>query len=288
MNKRNYYCLIAGFPDLIPDDKKLHFSSVELRNYLREEIHPADFELVKLFYLPWDHENLISLLFDSEFEWDERGNYSREKLEEFVDKKQFELINPSEFPAYFIDFIEFYHDDEEEFPKIAAVKFLTEGWYKTLAGSGNKFVAEFGEFKQNMANIMLALNGRKHDIPFEEAIIGDDEVTHALKRSRARDFGLANEINDIETIVQIFEIENILDRELKLDMHTWQFIDEITFFNYFTIEKILGFVQKIFIVERWFELDKEKGQQIFNQLLEELQSNFEFPEEFAITYGKRK
>jgi hypothetical protein len=288
MNKRNYYCLIAGFPDLIPDDKKLHFSSVELRNYLREEIHPADFELVKLFYLPWDHENLISLLFDSEFEWDERGNYSREKLEEFVDKKQFELINPSEFPAYFIDFIEFYHDDEEEFPKIAAVKFLTEGWYKTLAGSGNKFVAEFGEFKQNMANIMLALNGRKHDIPFEEAIIGDDEVTHALKRSRARDFGLANEINDIETIVQIFEIENILDRELKLDMHTWQFIDEITFFNYFTVEKILGFVQKIFIVERWFELDKEKGQQIFNQLLEELQSNFEFPEEFAITYGKRK
>ncbi|MGC9352705.1 MAG: DUF2764 family protein, partial [Mariniphaga sp.] len=59
MNKRNYYCLVAGFPDLIPDDKKLHFSSVELRNYLREEIHPDDFELVKLFYLPWDHENLI-------------------------------------------------------------------------------------------------------------------------------------------------------------------------------------------------------------------------------------
>jgi len=288
MNKRNYYCLVAGFPDLIPDDKKLHFSSVELRNYLREEIHPADFELVKLFYLPWDHENLISLLFDSEFEWDERGNYSREKLEEFVDKKQFELINPSEFPAYFIDFIEFYHDDEEEFPKIAAVKFLTEGWYKTLAGSGNKFVAEFGEFKQNMANIMLALNGRKHDIPFEEAIIGDDEVTHALKRSRARDFGLSSDIDDIETIVQIFEIENILDRELKLDNHTWQFIDEIIFFNYFTIEKVLGLVQKLFIVERWFELDKEKGQQIFNQLLEELQSNFEFPEEFAITYGKRK
>jgi hypothetical protein len=288
MNKQNYYCLVAGFPDLIPDDRKLHFSSVELRNYLREELHSSDFDLVELFYLPWDHENLINLLFESKFEWDERGNYSRDELEQFVDKKQFEYIDASAFPTYFIDFIEFYHDDEEEFPKIAAVKFLTEGWYKTLAESGNDFVTEFGEFKQNMANIMLALNGRKHDIPFEEAIIGDDEVTHALKRSRARDFGLANEINDIETIVQIFEIDNILDRELKLDNHTWQFIDEITFFNYFTVEKILGFVQKIFIVERWFELDKEIGQQIFNRLLEEIQSNFEFPEEFAITYGKRK
>lgn len=288
MNKRNYYCLVAGFPDLIPDDKKLHFSSVELRNYLREELHPADFELVKLFYLPWDHENIINLVFETEFEWDRRGNYSRETLEQFVDKKQLELIDSSEFPSYLIDFIEFFHDDEEEFPKTAAIKFLTEGWYKTLVESGNSFVTKFAEFRQNMANIILALNGRKHDIPFEEAIIGDDEVTHALKRSKARDFGLANEINDIETIVQIFEIENILDRELKLDNHTWQFIDEATFFNYFTIEKVLGLVQKIFIVERWFELDKEKGQQIFNRLLEEIQSNFEFPEEFAITYGKRK
>jgi hypothetical protein len=288
MNKRNYYCLIAGFPDLIPDDKKLHFSSVELRNYLREELHPEDFELVKLFYLPWDHENLINLLFEQEFEWDERGNYSREVLEQFTDKKQLELIDPEKFPSYLIDFIEFYHDDEEEFPKIAAVKFLTEGWYKTLADSGNDFIAEFGEYKQNMANITLALNGRKHDIPFEEAIIGDDEVTHALKKSRSRDFGLSSEIDDIETIVQIFEMDNMLDRELKLDNHTWHFIDEATFFNYFTIEKVLGLVQKLFIVERWYELDKEKGHQIFNQLLEELQSNFEFPEEFAITYGKRK
>jgi hypothetical protein len=287
MIKRNYYCLVAGLPDLIPDDKKLHFSSVELRNYLREEIHPSDYELVKFLYLPWDHENLIRLLFESEFNWDERGNYSRETMEEFVDKKQFELIDNSAFPTYFIEFIEFFHDDEEDFSKIAAVKFLSEGWYKLLAESGNNFVVEFGEFKQNMANIMLALNGRKHDIPFEDAIIGDDEVTHALKKSRSRDFGLSNEINDIDNIVQIFEIENILDRELKLDNHTWQYLDEITFFNYFSIEKVLGFVQKLFIVERWFELDKEKGQQIFNQLLEELQSNFEFPEEFAITYGKR-
>jgi hypothetical protein len=288
MNKRNYYCLVAGLPDLIPDDKKLHFSSVELRDYLREELHASDFELVKLFYLPWDHENLINLLFGGEFEWDERGNYTRESLEQLVDKKQFELIDTSAFPSYFSDFIEFYHDDEEEFPKVATVKFLTERWYKTLTGSGNEFVAAFAEYKQNMANIMLALNGRKHNIPFEDAIIGDDEVSHALKKSRSRDFGLSNEINDIESIVQIFEIENILDRELKLDNHLWHILDEITFFNYFTIEKVLAFVQKLFIVERWFELDKEKGQQIFNQLLEELQSNFEFPEEFAITYGKRK
>ncbi len=289
MNRKNYHCLIAGLPDLVPDDKKRYFSSAELRDYLRGELRPADYELVKLFYLPYDHENLLNLLFKSEFEWDNRGNYPREAFELLADRKELENINFSLFPPYFSRFIKLFHDEEVQFSRPGATKFLTEEWYKTISRSKNKFVVTFGEYKRNIANIMLALNGRRHNLPFEEAIIGNDEITRALKTSRAKDFGLTDdEINDIENILQIFETENILDRELKLDNYTWQFIDEITFFDYFTIERILGFVQKLFIAERWLELDKEKGQQIFKQLLEEIQSNFEFPEEFAITYGKRK
>ncbi len=288
MNKRKYYYLVAGLPDIIPDDKKLTFSSVQLRNYLQEHLHASDFELVKLFYLPFDHENLLKLLYKEKFEWDERGNYSMDTLEQLADKKQYEMIDTDPFPPYLVQFMEFYHDDEEDFPKPEAIKRLTEGWYNHLLSCGNGFVREFATYRLNMANIMLALNGRKHELPFEDALIGEDEVTFALKKSRSRDFGLSNEINDIENIIQIFEIDNILDRELRLDSHFWQFLDETTFFDYFTIERILAFVQKLFVAERWFRLDKEKGQQLFKQLLDELQSNFEFPEEFAITYGKRK
>jgi hypothetical protein len=288
MIQRNYYCLVAGLPDLIPDDKKLPYSSVDLRDYLKEELHPADFRLVRLFYLPFDHDNLLNLLYEPEFDWDDRGNYAREVMEQFVDKKQHELMDISGFPPYLVEFMESYFEKDEEFPKEKAIHFLTEEWYNWLRKSGNSFMALFADYKQAMGNIMLALNGRKHDIPFEKALIGDNEVTQALKKSRSRDFGLSTEVNDIENIIQIFEIDNLLDRELRIDNHLWKFLDETTFFDYFTIEKILAFVQKVFVVERWFELDKEKGQQIFNQLLEELQSNFEFPEEFAITYGKRK
>jgi hypothetical protein len=60
-------------------------------------------------------------------------------------------------------------------------------------------------------------------IPIDEALIGDDEVTHSLKKSRSRDFGLSTEINDIEDIVQIFEMDNILDREIRIDNHLWHF-----------------------------------------------------------------
>ncbi len=290
MNKKNYHCLIAGLPDLIPDDKKRYFSSAELRDYLQDELRPADFELVKLYYLPFDHENLLNLLFDDEeFQWDERGNYSRKAFEQLADKKQLENVNFSLFPPYFRRFVLLFHDEEVQFTRAGAMKFLTEDWYKFIFGSKNEFVKTFGEYKRNIVNIMLALNGRKHNIPFEDAIIGNDEIARMLKTNRSRDFGLTDdEFNDIENILQLYEIENLLERELKLDNYTWQFIDEITFFNYFTIERILGFVQKLFIAERWLELDKEKGQHIFKKLLEELESNFEFPEEFSITYGKRR
>lgn len=288
MSKRNYYCLIAGLPDIILDDKKQHFSSIELRDYLKNELHPSDFKLVRLFYLPYDNENILNLFFGEEFEWDDRGNYPLKVVEQYTDKKLLEELDFSVFPDYISDFIKYFHEAEEEITRAEGIKRLTGGWYKVLFASGNEFVRQVADYKQTMGNIMLALNGRKYDISYEDSLIGEGEIITALKKSRARDFGLSNEIKDMENIIQIFEIENILDREMKLDTQFWKFLDDITFFNYFSIEKVLAFMLKLFITERWFELDKERGQQIFNQFLEELKSNFEFPEEFAITYGKRK
>ena len=31
MIERNYYCLVAGLPDIIPDDKKISYTADELR-----------------------------------------------------------------------------------------------------------------------------------------------------------------------------------------------------------------------------------------------------------------
>jgi hypothetical protein len=288
MNKRNYYCLVAGLPDIIPDDKKLHFSAVQLRDYLYEELHPSDYEMVKLFYLPWDHENLLNICFKENKAWDIRGNFSQELLELLVDKKQFDLLDLTQFPDYFTEFIEKFHDEEEEITRARGSHFLTVSWYELLGKHENLFVNQVGTYKQNVGNIMVALNGRKFNIPVEEALVGTDDITHALRKSRSRDFGLSTEINDIEEIIQIFEIENILERELRIDHHFWNYLDEISFFEYFTAEKVVAYVLKIFIIERWYVLDKEKGQQMFQRLLSELQSNFEIPEVFAITYGKRK
>ncbi len=288
MIERNYYCLVAGLPDLVVDEKKLSFTSVQFREMLREDLHPADFALAKLLFLPFDHINLLNLLFSKNQEWDERGNFSREDFEQLADRKSFELADLSVFPSYMVDFINQYYGEEGVEHYFTGDMLLTAGYFNYLTGNKNRFVREIATSNRNIGNIMNALNGRKYEVAFEKNLIGEDTITAALAKSRARDFGLSTEVDDIETLIQIFETDNLLDREFKLDVFKWNKLDEMTFFNYFTIERVLAFLQKLFIVERWFQLDKEKGQQMFNKILKDIESDFQFPDEFTLAYGKKK
>lgn len=283
----NYYALVAGLPDILPDDKKVSFTSIELRNNLQEELKPSDYHLVELLYMPFDHVNFLNLFFKTDKEWDTRGNFSRERMEKFIDRKHYETADIEEVLVYFSEYLECIHGEECVEDYFEAERKLNEMYYTYLASSPNAFLQSMARYQQNIGNLMTALNGRKFDVNIEEKLIGNDEVTAALKKSRTRDFGLANEIDGVEQLVQIFESENLMERELKIDRHKWQFLDEITFFNYFSVEKVLAFIQKLFMVERWLQLDPEKGREMFNKLLEDLQTEFQFPEEFTLGYGKK-
>ncbi|NLX73427.1 MAG: DUF2764 family protein [Bacteroidales bacterium] len=287
MAERNYYALVAGLPDIVPEEKRSVFSSVAFRQMLHETIHPSDFDMVKLLHMPFDHNNLLKLLYGSSREWDERANYTAEEMEALKERKSFENEELADFPQYIIDFIEIYLSEDSPENIYVAEQLLISSYYKYLEQSNNQFIREWVGYQSTIANVMAALNGRKHNIPFEDALVGDNEVVSALKKSRARDFGLSTELPDIEQIIQLFEIDNLLERELKIDNHKWHFLDELTFFNYFSVEKILAFVLKLFIVERWMTLDIEKGKGMFNKLLKEYETGFQFPEEFTLAYGKK-
>ncbi|ASB51142.1 hypothetical protein CDL62_11645 [Alkalitalea saponilacus] len=286
--QKNYYALVAGLPDIALDDKKVLISSSDMRELLRDEVNQKDFALVELMFMPYDHINLLNLLFKKEKGWDDRGNISIDVMEKLQDRKSIETADSDLVPAYMIEFLEKFHGEELVENYHQAEQMLTEGYYNFLLDSSNEFVREVSMYQKNIGNLMMALNARKYNMKVDEHLVGDDEVTSALKKSRTRDFGLYNQITDIEQLIQIFESEDMVDRELKLDYHKWHFLDESTFFNYFTIEKVLAFLLKLFIVERWMSLDSEKGKEMFNQLLKDLESDFQIPEEFTLAYGKKK
>ena len=76
-------------------------------------------------------------------------------------------------------------------------------------------------------------------------------------------------------------------REKGLDQIKWDKVEEITLFDYFTIEVVLAYTIKLDLAYRWLELDEEKGREMFSKIINDLKSGFEFSKEFAIN-GKNK
>ncbi len=88
-------------------------------------------------------------------------------------------------------------------------------------------------------------------------------------------------------LIQIFEQGNLMERELRFDLYRWNMYEENTFFNYFSVEKLLLFVIKLQILERWNALDEKQGRELFEKLIADMQHSYEFPDDYKKNHGKK-
>ena len=72
----------------------------------------------------------------------------------------------------------------------------------------------------------------------------------------------------------------LVDREKKLDQLRWDWMEEATFFDYFTVERLFVFLLQLEMIERWISLDKEKGNQLFRSIIAALKDEVQIPAEF--------
>ena len=80
--------------------------------------------------------------------------------------------------------------------------------------------------------------------------------------------------------MKISEITELVEREKKLDTLRWNWMEDATFFDYFTIERIFAFLLKLEMIERWISLDKEIGNELFRKMIQDLKNEVQIPEEF--------
>jgi uncharacterized protein YlaN (UPF0358 family) len=272
--KRNYYCLVAGLQDITIDVHKLQFSQQAFRQELKVELHPDDYEQVEKLFLLHDNANLLNLLLKTGKPFDEKGNFSQEKLEENIKE-------PHDLPEYMNAFITAFKNKEPLMPDLSPENELTTLFFDQMLKLDNDFLRDWFAFELNLRNIIIALSARKHEIPYEYQIIGTGEISNIIRKSHARDFGLSAEIDFMEDLANIVRNDNVQEREKAIDELRWKYLDEVTFFEYFTIEKVLAFTIKLGMVERWLGIDKDHGNEMFKKLLKELQSSYQLPESFT-------
>ena len=274
-----YYYLVAGLPDISLEDGKLSYTISDFRAESYGDLSAKDQALIDLFYLKYDHADLLSLLKDKDAVTQGKGNFSSEDLLQLIASVKEGEKPDAKFPSYLYDFIAQYLAlPADELYK--AENLLASAYYAYAMKSKNPFIASWFEFNLNINNILAAFAARKYKMNVAEVIVGDTDVCEMLRTSNARDFGLSETLDYFEPLQRLVETDDLVEREKKVEQLKWKWLEDASFFHYFTVERLFVFLLQLEMIERWVLLDKEKGSELFRQMIQNLKDEVQIPEEF--------
>lgn len=261
---RNYYYIISGLPDIGFDDSKAAMTLEQFRTEVFDSLDGADRKLMDLLLLEEECRNLIG----------------SERMEELMADVKADETPREGVPAFMYTFVREWMDESWREHAALAQDRLWALFYEYAMQADNAFVSSWFSFNLDMNNIQTAITARKYGLDMQKVIVGQNDTSRALRTSGARDWGLSQELDYFDDVVRLLEEPDLAQRERRADMLRWNWLEENSFFNYFTIEKLFSFMVRLGMVLRWTTLDREKGQQLFRQLIGELKEQTEVPAEF--------
>ena len=131
---------------------------------------------------------------------------------------------------------------------------LNADFYTKAAASKNRFIREYFDFDGRLRNLKVQYLAKR---------LGKNADDYFVTLPEA-DF---EEESQIRTIL---EDADFVKREEKMDNLKWEKASDIARMDYFNMNAILAFLVKAKTVQRWAELDPEKGMDMFHKLVKEI------------------
>lgn len=274
-----YYNLLTGLPDLQADNAKSAPELRELLEELRGVLSKHDNALLNVLLMRYDNDNLLAYLENNGAELNDLGLLTADDWHEILtiladeDNKE---KKDARLQKYVKTYYETINDEEKNANIESKEDLLTNLYYEFGMGSKNRFIAEWFEFCLNMNNVIAAVICRKHGFNVKTAVIGDNEIADALRSSGARDFGLVGQFDYVDKFLSVAEESNPLDREKKMDALKWEWLEDHTFFDHFSVENVLSYWIRCELMHRWDCLSVEQGKEVFRGLLNEMKKDIHF------------
>lgn len=165
----------------------------------------------------------------------------------------------SEEDRQLIDFLMNGYDDSH----------LDATFYAKALIHDDRFIREYFTFDLNVRNSKVRYLNKALGRPSDKDVLifGEEENPKVIETAAA-------EFEEAPELDSILNRTDILSRERGIDDLMWEKISDITTFNYFDIDAILGFIAKMNIVARWFRLDENTGREMFKKLVDEVRGTF--------------
>ncbi len=278
----NYYCMIAGLPDIDLQDAKPGLSLEDMREQCEEVLTLKDKKLLFYFFLHFDCVNLVKLLKNPEASIDQWGNFSLEQLRDLITSATELNFNVHRYPAFMSIFAREYAFNKDKAGYFPEDEMMFQFLDYAIRTCPNRMMRRWFKLNLDITNILTAMLARSQGWSVGDFIKGEGEVQEMIRENKTKDFNLSHELDYIPQLMKIVDEEDPVRKEKMIDAFKWIWLDERTFFEPFSMEAVFAYLCKLQMQERWAKLDIEQGKETFRKIIDDLRGEAKVPEEFSI------
>ncbi len=254
----NYYFLATLLPPL-KVGSPVELGSHELWFLLQQNLEPKDLESIFTLKLLVDIENIRAIWQKQPFR--PGGNFEQFELED-------RLFFKEGLPKYVLDYLEQYNDKKDlidHFPQ------LLHSYFAIESKDPEPFVSKYLTFEWHWRLVFVAL--RAHDL---NRNIEDELKAEDLEDPFISDLIAATKEKNFEPpapytgLKALYESRKLAPLDLYQALSEWRFdhIENVIEWEYFSLDRILGYIAQLEICEEWLQLDKLKGLEIVDEMMD--------------------
>ncbi len=264
-----YHCLIAGLPELDLASRKAWTSPKDFRMQLEQDLHPEDLRLVKLLFLRLDNEHLVDFIEHGTFQRMEGSTYSLEDFQ--YQAAQFDAILPGDdiLPPYMVDLLGQFAPPESNPDRVEVEKEVADLYFDHVMDQGNDFLKDYIQFEYNMANLLAYIEAGNHAADPWKFIAGETPFVQNLREDGSVTLAASAGFEMYYEITCYAEMPELAEKEMKYDELRWKMIEEMVFFDEFTVNSVLAYLLKLLLIDRWARLEKGAGEEKLRGMVQE-------------------
>lgn len=258
----NYYYLGTYLPPLSFESSP-EISFEEFENLLRENLSLEDYYKTQIIRRMYDILNLKALWMGEEL--DPRGNLNRVQMEEAL----VEQSNFKEF-LYVYDYLAKYETVQE---RLKHFPWLLAQFYKTSIAEAEGFLRDYLQFEREWRLVFTGFRakklGRDLSVELQYEDPEEDLIAQMLAQKDAKDYEPPEKYQELKVLFEKYG-DDPLALQRALDEYRFNYIENLVdMSDHFSIERILAYMAQLIIVEKWFELNKNKGMEIVDTIVKE-------------------
>jgi len=256
----NYYFLATLLPRLqIGEPPEISFD--EFDQLLSDNLSASDYAKTSTIRNFYDIYNLRSYWKGEPL--DHAGNFNSSELEEA-------MVTRTMLPPYVFQFLDKYESKEERlrhFPELLST------FYKIEVSRSTGFLKAYLMLERELRLVLVAFRTKKLDRDLLKELQYEDPeeeiIAQIIAQKDASQYEPPPKFEEIKFIFEKYSNDPIEIQKALAEFRFYK-IEEMLGLDMFSIDRILGYMAQLLIVERWQHLNKQKGKEIVDSMLKDI------------------